>query len=170
MGLYDDEIADLFCGFIPFSHYDGVQETWPYPGASRTAATQRLARLGDRQQLIVSEEPADHQKGNQATRGYLLEAAPEAVAAGQFTFMSCGFRNHNDTWALRSCAARREARMWLSELLGCFVGLPLSEGGLSAAELRTMKRTGTPPARISAAIDEQKRVTQEPAAHKASRL
>jgi hypothetical protein len=54
--------------------------------------------------------------------------------------------------------------MWLSQVLGCFVGLALSEGSLSAAELRTMKRTSAPPARIRAAIDEQKRVAQGPIA------
>ncbi len=157
LGLHDDEIARIWCGFVAFSHYDGVRETWPYPGRDRAAAAVRLARLGDRPQLIVNEQSDLTLDANHATREYLKDVAPERLAAGQFTFLSCGFRNHNATWTLRPCLARREARMWLSQLLGYFVGWPLRVGRLSNAERRTMRRTLLPPSRIRAMIDEDRR-------------
>ena len=45
--MTDDEVAALWCGFICHSHYDGVR-SWGYAGDDRAAATERLARLGDR--------------------------------------------------------------------------------------------------------------------------
>jgi hypothetical protein len=55
IGLHCDDIARLWCGFIAFSHYDGVVE-WPnLPGCDRASAVQRLARLDDRPQFICAE-------------------------------------------------------------------------------------------------------------------
>ena len=130
IGLHGPEIAMLWCGFLAFSHYDGVRQ-WPYPGSDRVAATRRLSYLADRPQLIMSEDPRtgslhELQMGGQLdeTRRYLELVAPAATAAGQFTFLSCGFRNHNDSWSLRACAARDQARAWLSTLLKQSIGVP----------------------------------------------
>jgi hypothetical protein len=119
IGLHDPEIAALWTGLLAFSHYDGVRQ-WPYPGSDSGSAARRLAHLGKRPQLIVNEGGGVDQEGTalEATRRYLQDAAPAATVAGQFTFLSSGFRNHNDTWALRPCAARCQARAWLSKLLG----------------------------------------------------
>ena len=45
IGLNDDDIADVWRGFIPYSHYDGQLESWPYPEDDRVYASVRLARL-----------------------------------------------------------------------------------------------------------------------------
>ena len=106
LGLHDDETAKLWCGFFAFSHYDGVRP-WPYPEADRTSALTRLKRLGDRPQFICGEEDnaADTEK-------YLKPLLPDA----KLTFLSTGFRNHNDAWILRPSPAREQARQWLAKI------------------------------------------------------
>lgn len=106
IGLHDDAIAKLWRGFIPFSHYDGVR-AWPYPGSDRTAAIERLKRLGARPQFVCMEGD-----GVAATKSYLAENLP----GGNFSFAQTGFRNHNDAWVLRPCEARDRARRWLAEV------------------------------------------------------
>ncbi|MFC1757254.1 hypothetical protein ACFL2H_00595 [Planctomycetota bacterium] len=111
VGLHDDEIAKLWKCMIPFSHYDGVRR-WPYPRSDRESALERLARLGDCEQLICSE----HTGGNanlQATRDYLRSTK----AWGQTTFLETGFRNHNDAWILRPSGSRDALRKWVSKRL-----------------------------------------------------
>jgi len=56
IGLHDDEIAGLWCGFIAYSHYDGVKR-WGFPGSDRESALRRLRRLGERPQLVMHEDP-----------------------------------------------------------------------------------------------------------------
>jgi hypothetical protein len=134
IGLHDPEIASLWCGFLAFSHYDGVQQ-WPYPRSGRQAATRRLVHLGKRPQLIMSEDLRTDLREPQSsgqledTRRYLEDVAPLGIAAGQFTFTSSGFRNHNDTWSLRPCAARQQARAWLSALLRQPIGVTCMQNG-----------------------------------------
>lgn len=112
IGLHDDAIAKLWCGFIAFSHYDGVNEQWGYPGAHRGAALRRLLRLGDRPQLILSE---GGDLGIAATRRYLEQTG---VDLRHIAFLPTGFRNHSDAWILRPSAARAAAREWLEEVIG----------------------------------------------------
>jgi hypothetical protein len=110
IGLHDAEIAGLWCGFICYSHYDGLRTGWPFAGADAASCLQRLSRLGSRPQLICHEEtgtaPLDH------ARAYLKNHHE----SGQFTFLSSGFRNHNDAWLLRPSAARDTARLWLQQV------------------------------------------------------
>lgn len=101
IGLHNEEIASLWCGFICHSHYDGVRQ-WNYAGSDRTSAAQRLARLGDRPQFISHETNVD------ATRDYLKGAAPH----GNFTFVSLPFPDHTDTWVLRDIPEREKIRLW----------------------------------------------------------
>ncbi|MFA6563247.1 MAG: hypothetical protein WCV00_15160 [Verrucomicrobiia bacterium] len=108
LGLHDDATAKLWCGFVPYSHYDGVRTQWPYPGANRASALVRLKRLGSRPQFICHEGA-----GAEETRRYLAEAMP----GGRFTFAPTGFRNHNDAWALRPSEARTKLRTWLNKLV-----------------------------------------------------
>ena len=108
LGLHDDATARLWCGFLAYSHYDGVRP-WPYPGSDRAAALARLRRLGNRPQFICGEG------GNAGeTEQYLKPLLPDA----KLTFASTGFRNHNDAWTLRPCPARAQARQWLKTLTG----------------------------------------------------
>lgn len=110
IGLHDPEIAKLWRGFVAFSHYDGVIESWPYPGADRGAALARLKRLGDRPQFILGE---GGQGGVVATQNYLQSTG---LALDRITFAATGFRNHNDAWILRPSPARKALRKWLRSL------------------------------------------------------
>jgi hypothetical protein len=109
IGLHDDEIARLWAGFIPFSHYDGVRK-WAYPDSDRKSAISRIARLKGRPQLILSESPAN----NLSTRKYIQSL--KGINTDQLTFMNSGFRNHNDEWVLRPSEARSFARQWLKSI------------------------------------------------------
>jgi hypothetical protein len=112
IGLHDDEIAKLWRAFIPYSHYDGVNERWGYPGADRNSALARLRRLGKRPQFICHEN-APGKLNLKATRDFLKTAD----AMGNFTFRETSFRNHNDAWLLRPSPARRALRLWLDGVL-----------------------------------------------------
>lgn len=107
LGLHDDRIADLWRGFFAYSHWDGVREDWPYPGADRASAIARLQRLRGRPCFICQEG------GVEETRQYLAESGVEAP----YTFVAIGFRNHNDAWILRDVPERRAARDWLATVL-----------------------------------------------------
>jgi hypothetical protein len=107
IGLHDDEIAALWCGFICYSHYDGVSTRWPFAGADAASARQRLTRLKGRPQLICSETPLG------STQRHLENAG----VGGDFTFLETGFRNHNDAWILRPSASRDAARKWLADVI-----------------------------------------------------
>lgn len=133
IGLYDDEIARLWLAFIPYSHYDGVLQTWPYPGRDRMAALERLKRLKGRAQFICQEGeagalPAAVSPASGSSAATSSVAASSAVSATRryiestgvkapFTFMPTGFRNHNDAWTLRPSPARDALRQWLRQVL-----------------------------------------------------
>ena len=105
IGLHDDEIAALWRGFIPYSHYDGVRE-WPYPDSDKTAAKTRLQRLAGRPSFVIDTSV-------QATRTYIESTGIQAP----FAYYVLPFRNHNDAWTLRDIPARRAVRNWLEEIL-----------------------------------------------------
>jgi len=107
VGLRDDATAALWRAFFAYSHFDGVIETWPYPGADRAAAKARLRRLHHRPVFVCQERSVE------ATRRYLAETGIEAP----YTFQPIGFRNHNDRWTLRDIPERRAARAWLASLV-----------------------------------------------------
>jgi hypothetical protein len=106
LGLHDDEIASLWCGFICHSHYDGVRE-WNYTGSDRAAAADRLKRLGKRPQFISQEQSVAE------TKSYLDTAYP----SGNFTFQAMSFPNHTDTWVLRDVPERTAIRNWFQRVL-----------------------------------------------------
>ena len=109
IGLHDESVAKLWCGFIVYSHYDGVRR-WPYPHSDTASAITRLRRLDDRPQLICHEQ-TDAARGLSATRDWLTATG----VVGNFTFLETGFRNHNDAWVLRPSEARDQARHWLQQ-------------------------------------------------------
>jgi hypothetical protein len=102
IGLHDDEIAKLWCGFFCHSHYDGVREDWPYSQADRASARMRLERLRGRPQWI------SHEGSVEMTRRYLESTEIE----GRFTFVAIPFPNHTDQWLLRDLPVRETAREW----------------------------------------------------------
>ncbi len=107
IGLHDDEICKLWCGFFCHSHHDGVIERWPYAGKDRASAMIRLQRLQGRPQWISHEERVDE------TRRYLEQSGIK----GDFTFVPLPFRNHSDQWLLRDIPERRKAREWLARVI-----------------------------------------------------
>lgn len=107
LGLHDDQTAKLWRGFLAYSHYDGVR-TWPFPGSDRASALVRLKRLDNRPQFICAEGSNVGE-----TERYLKPLLPD----GNPTFVSTGFRNHNDEWMLRPSPARDSARKWITELI-----------------------------------------------------
>ena len=106
IGLHDDEIASMWCGFICHSHYDGVKQ-WDYAGSDRTSAAKRLARLKNRPQFI------SHEISVGDTERYLAAACP----GGDFTFMTLPYGNHTDTWTLRGIPERKKVRKWFLDVL-----------------------------------------------------
>lgn len=111
IGLHDDEIAKLWRGFIPYSHYDGVS-SFRIPGLDRDSALSRLKRVGNRPQFICAEGVEGRQTVA-TTRAYLDSTGIN----GDFTFRKTGFLNHNDAWVLRPSAARDELRTWVQTIL-----------------------------------------------------
>ena len=106
LGLHDDEIAALWCGFICHSHYDGVR-MWGHADSDRAPALERLHRLNGRPQFISHEGSAS------ATEDYLRSTDVEAP----LTFVPIPYRNHTDTWVLRDIPERRKLRAWVAALL-----------------------------------------------------
>lgn len=104
IGLHDDRIAARWRAFFCYSHYDGVRTTWPYANADRASALERLRRLRDRPQFICME------RSTADIEDYLKQTG----IAGDFTFMTVPFANHNDRWVLRDIPERRTARDWLT--------------------------------------------------------
>lgn len=114
IGLRDDEVAGLWRALICHSHYDGVIEKWPYPGADRSSALARLKRLGNRPEWV------SHEGGTGQTEAYLRGTG----VAGRWTFVPLPFRNHTDTWVLRPIPERERLRAWLAEALKQEPGAP----------------------------------------------
>jgi hypothetical protein len=107
IGLHDDKIAALWKGFLSYSHYDGARTNWPYAGADRASALERLKRLHGRLQFISAEmQTTDIEQ-------YLAQTG----VTGDFTFVPIPFPNHNDRWALRDIPERQKAREWLARVL-----------------------------------------------------
>lgn len=113
VGLANDEVAAWWRGFVCFSHYDGVRP-WP-PTGDEATSLRRLARLGNRPQLIMSEIAAGDGPSNaQQTMQYLKR---NSINTQNLLPIETGFVNHSDAWAMRPCPARMQSRKWLSELM-----------------------------------------------------
>jgi len=126
IGLYDDEIAKLWRGFITHDHYDGAKEwkgtTWGSPlDFYRQKARERLQRLQGRSVLVMQKGSAE------PIRRYL--GALTNVA--DFTFLDVPIdalfpvipnkyivHSHTDKWPLFDCECADRARTWLREHAG----------------------------------------------------
>lgn len=123
LGLHDDRIADIWLGFIPYSHYYGVRD-WPWPGGKdKAAARERFLRLKGRASFVCQEG------STRATQAYLGESAQ----LSPMTFLDLPFRNHNDGWALRDSPARRQLRAWVADVLARRPGTLAIHGQVSDA-------------------------------------
>jgi hypothetical protein len=107
IGLHNDEIADLWCAFILFSHYDGVTN-WGYADCDKESATRRLERLKGRPQLIMHEN-----KGTKDAQEFIESTGIK----GNFTYLNIPYRNHNDKWVLQNIPERQFLREWVAEVI-----------------------------------------------------
>ena len=105
IGLYDDEIASLWKGFICHSHYDGVKN-WNYRNSDRAAALIRLKRLGLRPQFISQERSIAE------TKKYLSKVLPY----GNFQYLALPISEHTDSWILQDNPARKVIRDWFKQV------------------------------------------------------
>ncbi|HBJ37827.1 MAG TPA: hypothetical protein DDZ51_24335 [Planctomycetaceae bacterium] len=111
VGLSNDDAATWWRGFVCFSHYDGVRP-WP-PTGDESASLSRLARLGNRPQLILSEASiGDAASNSQQTMQYFQR---HSIDTQHLLQLDTGFVNHSDAWAMRPCHARTVARQWLKD-------------------------------------------------------
>jgi hypothetical protein len=102
VGLHDDEIAKLWCGFFCHSHYDGVVR-WPYPDSDPESALQRLGRLAGRPQWI------SHEMDVRPTEEFLKRSG----VSGSFSLVPIPYPNHSAAWICRDNPERARARQWL---------------------------------------------------------
>ncbi len=124
IGLFDDDIARLWCGFITHDHYDGVKEwrgtAWGSPLADyRASAIQRLKRLKGRPVLIC-------QNGvTQDINEYLADYKDLA----KFTFIDVPIKKifsqipnalivhpHTDRWMFVDSKERRQVWKWMENV------------------------------------------------------
>lgn len=122
LGLRDDEVARLWCGFFTHDHYDGVREwrpsSWGSPLATyRAAAAARLRRLAGRPVLACQENGTADIQAWLATQGppaavtYL--DVPVRAIMGEFP-NPMALHPHTDRWLLLPSAARERARAWFA--------------------------------------------------------
>lgn len=107
IGLHDDAIASLWCGFFCHSHYDGVR-SWPYSESDGPAAIRRLRRLAGRPQWI------SHEMDISPVREFIRQNHID----GSFTLTHIPYPNHSAAWVLRDIPERAEARQWLRHVIG----------------------------------------------------
>lgn len=105
IGLHDDDIAALWCGFLCHSHYDGE---FKHPAPDQPAWPERLKRLRGRPQFISQE------LGTAATEAVLKSAGVQ----GRFTFATLPYANHTARWTVCDLPLRRQAREWLEQVTG----------------------------------------------------
>lgn len=127
IGLHDDEIAKLWCGFISHDHFDGEREwrgtSWGTPLATyRYGATQRLQRVNGRPYMVCQNGSTD------AIRDFL--STPSRIDLSTFTFVDVDTKNilgdfpnevaihpHNDRWLLKPSDQRSKVWRWVNSVL-----------------------------------------------------
>lgn len=130
LGLYDDEIADLWSGFITHDHFDGVQQwgktDWGSPLEKyREEAARRLKRVNGRPYLVI-------QNGEE----YGTKAWVESVLnyTANFTYLNINtesifesFPNehakhpHTDNWCVLPSKYRNQAWKWIDSCMNLSV-------------------------------------------------
>ena len=123
LGLHDDEVAKLWCGFWAHDHFDGMLEwkghAWGSPlSRYREEAAARLRRLNGRPVLISQGNEGDE------TRRFVEPIAPRNVdyltidmGALFGTFPNHFVKHpHNDRWPLREGPATTQARDWFERV------------------------------------------------------
>ena len=104
IGLHDDDIAQLWCGMLCCSHYEGE---YKHPAADQKDWPIRLHRLGNRPQFICQEMSTLN----------IEQAIQSAGYKGYFTYVTIPFKNHSQRWTLCDLPVRNQARKWLEDLV-----------------------------------------------------
>jgi hypothetical protein len=125
LGLYDDEVAKLWTGFITHDHFDGIKEwgktDWGSPlDVYQASATVRLQRVAGRPYLVC-------QNGDKyGTEAFVRERLD---SVGNFTFIDgqtieifgsfphpLAKGAHTDMWALLPSKYRTQAWEWINRV------------------------------------------------------
>lgn len=102
IGLHDDEIAQLWCGMICHSHYEGE---FKHPATDEKKWPERLVRLGERPQFISQEISVKP----------IVAAIQSTSFRGNLTFKTLPFKNHSVRWTRCDLPIRTSAVQWLSQ-------------------------------------------------------
>ncbi|MGI9110108.1 MAG: hypothetical protein ACR2KA_08840 [Opitutales bacterium] len=124
VGLHDDEVAQLWCGFWAHDHFDGVSAWSPPWGAPlaryRAEASVRISRLAARPLLISQGHASDETQRfveTIATRNVEYLTVDMARLYGKFPNDAVKHA-HNDRWPLRDGEAATCARAWFERVTG----------------------------------------------------
>lgn len=123
LGLYNDEVAKLWTGFITHDHFDGVKQwggtSWGSPLEKyRHEAAKRLKRVGGRPFLVIQNgEVHETEKfvGSVLTQhdNFKFLTINTSEIFGYFP-NKFAVHEHTDTWALLPSKYRNEVRDWLN--------------------------------------------------------
>ena len=127
LGLHDDAIATLWCGFVTHDHYDGVQEwpgtSWGAPlEAYRRGAVERLGRLEGRPVLVCEGGSTARTKAWLDSSGVAVTNVTSLdVRIGEiFPRLPCEpvpgvvvISGHTDRWPLVDNPDGASARAWV---------------------------------------------------------
>jgi len=105
IGLHDDAMAQLWCGMICHSHYEGA---FKHPAADYEAWPQRLQRLEKKPQFISHETNTRR----------IQDVIATTTVPGDFTFAVLPFENHSARWTLCDLPLRTQAREFLLRTVG----------------------------------------------------
>ncbi|TWU34482.1 alpha/beta hydrolase family protein [Novipirellula artificiosorum] len=126
IGLHDDRIAKLWCGFVTHDHFDGEREwrktNWGSPLQDyRLAAEQRLERVAGRPYLVCQAGTTE------AIQNYLRSRC----SLDAFTFLDVNVHHifgafpnetaaapHTDRWLLKPSDERERAWQWVHRHVG----------------------------------------------------
>ena len=140
IGLRNDDIAKLWLGMIPASHYDN--RPWKQGKAEFSRKVERLRRLGKTPQFVCGEHHLAEQHNDKKllamvqTENYAsLEAVKrdlnlqtiliqEGIQAfitknhpnARITFHTFPWVNHDGQWTLYDTSSRKKLRNWVNEL------------------------------------------------------
>jgi hypothetical protein len=131
LGLYNEEIADVWLGFFSHDHYDGTREwkdtDWGTPLVDyRQAAKERLQRLKGRNCLISQDSEADEISFE--TKNYLEENNLDTLARITYNLFSVPSiipeipskdipHRHTDKWLLYESKNRNMVYDWFLQTI-----------------------------------------------------
>lgn len=126
LGLHDDEISDLWSGFVTHDHFDGLKSyrgtPWGYPLQEyQAAATERLRRIGDRPFLVCQnpnpERTIDFLRSRISIDSFGFLAVNTHSILGEFP-NQIAVHPHTDRCLNVDSEARRRVWRWFARVTG----------------------------------------------------